>query len=147
MLYLVAVALAYALRRLYPMRIPDYAAARYLGYLAIFGGALFDLWAAITLFRARTTILPHHSANRLVTHGPFRMTRNPIYVGNTLLIIGLAFAFGNAWLIAFGLLAAHFVDHLAIRREQAHLSSRLGSAWIDYAGRTPRWFFGPMRAR
>jgi len=76
MLYLAAVALAYALGRLYPMRIPDYAAAHYLGYLAIFGGALFALWAATTLFREQTTILPHHAADRLVTHGPFRMTRN-----------------------------------------------------------------------
>jgi protein-S-isoprenylcysteine O-methyltransferase Ste14 len=146
MLYLVAFALAYALGRLYPIRIPDYAVARYFGYLAVFVGATFDLWAAITLFRERTTILPHRAAGRLVTYGPLRMTRNPIYVGNTVVILGLAFAFGNAWLIVFGLLAALFVDRLAIRREEA-LSNRFGNAWIDYAERTPRWLFGRMPAR
>ena len=66
-----------------------------IGELAIFAGATFDLWAAITLFRERTTILLHRAADRLVTCGPFRMTRNPIYVGNTIAILGLALAFGN----------------------------------------------------
>jgi protein-S-isoprenylcysteine O-methyltransferase Ste14 len=56
-------------------------------------------------------------------------------------------AFGNARLIVFGLLAAVLVDRLAIRREEAHLISRFGSAWTDNAERTPRWLFGRMRAR
>jgi protein-S-isoprenylcysteine O-methyltransferase Ste14 len=141
-LYLVAFMLAYALGRLYPMRIPDHAVTRDFGYLTTFAGAAFDLWAAITLSRQRTTILPHRAADHLVTCGPFRMTRNPIYLGNTIAILGLALAFGNAWLIVFGLLAAVFVDRLAIRREEAHLLSRFGSVWSDYAKRTPRWLFG-----
>ncbi|MDX1717154.1 MAG: methyltransferase, partial [Anderseniella sp.] len=41
-----------------------------------------------TMFSARTNILPHRAADRLVTHGPFALTRNPIYVGNTIAMLG-----------------------------------------------------------
>src|ERR1700733_10279406 len=103
MLSIAAFLLAFAFGRLLPISTSEYTVARYLGYLAIAGGVTFDLWAAVTLYRERTTILPHRAAARLVTRGPFRITRNPIYVGNTVEILGLALAIGNAWLIVFGL--------------------------------------------
>jgi protein-S-isoprenylcysteine O-methyltransferase Ste14 len=139
MLYLAALALAFTFGRLFPISTSEYPVARYLCCLAIAGGAAFDLWAAVTLYRERTTILPHRAATRLVTRGPFRITRNPIYVGNTVAIVGLALAVGNAWLIVFGLVAAILVDRLAIQREEIHLSNRFGDAWALYRSHTPRW--------
>jgi protein-S-isoprenylcysteine O-methyltransferase Ste14 len=139
MLYLAAFLLAFAFGHLYPIATPHYLAARFLGYLSISGGAAFDFWAAITLHRERTTILPHRAATSLVTRGPFQITRNPIYVGNTIAIVGLALAMGSAWLIVFGLVAAILVDRLAIQREEIHLSNRFGEAWALYRSHTPRW--------
>ncbi|MFG1416448.1 isoprenylcysteine carboxylmethyltransferase family protein [Xanthobacter sp. V0B-10] len=107
-------------------------------------GLGLDLWAVATLHRAHTNILPHRGADHLVTHGPFALTRNPIYLGNTLLVLGLGLALLNAWLAAAALAAALATDHLAARREEWHLAARFGPAFTAYAARVPRWI-GPAR--
>ncbi|MCG6207273.1 isoprenylcysteine carboxylmethyltransferase family protein [Rhodopseudomonas sp. HC1] len=114
-------------------------------WVSLLGGALavlalgLDLWAILTMRSAHTNILPHRAADRLVSWGPFRHSRNPIYLANTLLLIGIGLAFGNAWFILFALLSALAVDRLAIRREERHLAQRFGGDWTDYAAATPRW--------
>jgi protein-S-isoprenylcysteine O-methyltransferase Ste14 len=74
-----------------------------------------------------------------VTWGPFRFSRNPIYLGNTLLLIGIGIAGGNYWFVLGALVSALLVDRLAIRREEQHLAARFGEAWTNYAQSTPRW--------
>ncbi|GGK17592.1 methyltransferase family protein [Salinarimonas ramus] len=110
-----------------------------LGIVAIAAGLGLDLWTAWTFSRARTTIMPHRGAKALVTWGPFRFSRNPIYVGNTLLTIGLGLVFDNLWLMALAFLAAFAVQKLAIEREEAHLARRFGAEWDAYAARVRRW--------
>ncbi|MGJ3265266.1 MAG: methyltransferase family protein [Salinarimonas sp.] len=110
-----------------------------LGVVAILAGLGLDLWTAWTFSRARTTIMPHRGANALVTSGPFRFSRNPIYVGNTLLTAGLGLVFDNLWLVGFAVVAAFLVQKLAIEREEAHLARRFGEEWRAYAARVRRW--------
>ncbi|MFG1351801.1 methyltransferase family protein [Xanthobacter autotrophicus] len=106
-------------------------------------GLGLDLWAVVTLHRARTTILPHRAADRLVTSGPFALSRNPIYLGNTLVLLGLGLAVFNPWLMAAALLAALATDRLAARREERHLAAKFGAAFEAYAARVPRWIGRP----
>ena len=91
--------------------------------------------------RHHTTVLPHRGATRLITDGPFRFSRNPIYVGNTLLVAGAGLVFGVAWLIPAALAGALATQKLAIEREEEHLARRFGADWAGYAARTPRWLF------
>ena len=112
---------------------------RMLGWIMVAAGAVLDLWAALTMRRAKTNILPHRGADVLVTWGPFRFSRNPIYVANTVLLFGAGLAFANYWLIVCMIVADVLVDRLAIRREEIHLAARFGQSWSDYAARTPRW--------
>jgi protein-S-isoprenylcysteine O-methyltransferase Ste14 len=107
----------------------------------LFGGLgiALDLWAILTMRSAGTNILPHRSANHLVIRGPFAVTRNPIYAGNTLLLLGIGLCFGNLWFVIFGLGGALAVDRLAIRREEHHLAALFGDEWTRYSSRVPRW--------
>ena len=96
--------------------------------------------------RAGLQAPPHHhpAASRrhaLITDGPFAQSRNPIYVGNTLLVAGAGLLFGVAWLIPAALAGAVLTQKLAIEREERHLAPRFGPAWEDYRARTPRWLF------
>ena len=91
-------------------------------------------------WRARANILPHRAATALVTRGPFAFSRNPIYLGNTLMMAGVGLAVGNPWFIATGLAAALLVERLAIRREEQYLDARFGQAWRDYCARVGRGF-------
>ena len=88
------------LGRLYPLPWPglDDLAARVIGYGLGAAGLALMVWGALTLYRADTTVLPHKRVDRLVTHGAFRFRRNPIYMGEVLLFLGLAQATGNIWM-------------------------------------------------
>ncbi len=110
-----------------------------IGWAILAGGVMLDVSAMVTMARARANILPHRAATALVTTGPFRFTRNPIYVGNTIMMLGASAAFANFWFVVTGLMAAVAVHHLAIKREEAHLALKFGAAWQAYAARTPRW--------
>jgi protein-S-isoprenylcysteine O-methyltransferase Ste14 len=110
-----------------------------LGAAMIAAGLALDFWAMAVMTRRRANILPHRAATALVTEGPFAWSRNPIYLGNTVLLTGCAVAFGNAWFLVAALAAAAAVSVLAIRREEAHLAARFGPAWTAYAARTARW--------
>lgn len=110
------------------------------GWGVMAAGLALDLWAMAVMTRRRANILPHRAATALVTDGPFAWSRNPIYLGNTLLLTGCAAAFGYAWFLAAAAVAALAVTALAIRREEAHLAARFGAEWSAYAARTSRWF-------
>lgn len=141
LLLLAGIAIGATLGARIPLNIPVPAALQVAGYFLIAVGLAFDFSAIWTMWRARTNILPHKPAGQLITSGPFRLSRNPIYVGNTITLAAMGFAFSNLWYTIAAAIMAVFVDRLAIRREEVHLAARFGRAWLDYSARTPRWLF------
>lgn len=107
----------------------------------IFIAAMAALYysSAMALRRAKTTILPTKASDHLVTSGPYAITRNPIYLANVLLILGLAMVTGNAWLLPMAFVAAFATSKLAIAGEERHLDQRFGKRYRDYAKRVRRW--------
>ena len=141
-LFVAALGAGVLLGRLYALPWPglDDLAARVIGYGLGAAGIALMVWGALTLYRANTTVLPHRRVDRLVTHGAFRFRRNPIYMGEVLLFLGLAQATGNIWLAIVAPLFAVAVLGLAILPEERHLEARFGEAYLDYKARTRRWF-------
>ena len=111
------------------------------GLCLICASVALEITTSLAFRRHRTTILPHRGATALITEGPFSKSRNPIYVGNTLLLAGAGLLFGIAWLVLAAPVAAFLTQKLAIEREERHLSARFGADWQAYAARTPRWLF------
>lgn len=114
---------------------------RLAGFVLLATGIAFDVSAIFWMSRARTNILPHKAAGVLLTSGPFRVSRNPIYVGNTITLAAMGLAFSNLWYAIAAVVMALLLHRLAILREEAHLSARFGKARDDYAARIPRWLF------
>jgi protein-S-isoprenylcysteine O-methyltransferase Ste14 len=140
-IFVCAAVLAFWLGRAYPIGGSLLAAdaLRVLGVVGMFAGLGLDIAAMRTLRQSRANILPHRAATALVTTGPFARSRNPIYLGNTLLLAGAGLAFANAWFLLAAGIASQAVIRLAIRREEAHLAASFGAEWRSYARRTPRW--------
>jgi protein-S-isoprenylcysteine O-methyltransferase Ste14 len=141
MIYAVGAISAYILGRIVPFAFVRDDAIVLTGVVVLLAGVILDSWAMVTMWRKDTNILPHRGADALVTSGPFRLTRNPIYLGNTIVMLGLSVYLDNGWFALTGIGAAIAVDRLAIRREEAHLKARFGEAWLAYAARAPRWLF------
>lgn len=132
----------FGLKRLLPLGWPggsldDLLAG--IGIVIIAVAILIDLAAMRTLHNARTTILPHRRSDHLVTGGPFRFSRNPIYVANVMLLFGIGLFAGNAWLLLLAPLDGFATQKLAIEREEAHLETRFGKIYRDYRKKVNRW--------
>lgn len=140
--YIAAAALAIIAHWLAPLPWLPTQLAEFLfavGWLIV-GAALFmDIAAMRTMARAKTTIMPHRGSEHLVTSGPFSFTRNPIYVGNTMLMIGVGLIGGILWFILLAPFAAFATQKLAIEREERHLEMRFGKKYRDYAKKVRRW--------
>lgn len=141
-IYLLAIAIAIVLTLLYPLPwitepISDLLFAA--GWLAILGVVAIEVSAIRALRRGNTTIRPDKASDHLVMDGPFSFTRNPIYFGNTLLMIGIGMVSSSLWFIALALIAAFATQKLAIEREERHLQSRFGKKYLDYTKRVRRW--------
>lgn len=92
-----------------------------------------------TLAHGKTTVSPVHRSENLVTAGAFGLSRNPIYLANTLLLIGGGMVSGNPWFFIFAIVCAFITQKLAIEREEKHLEARFGKRYRDYAKRVRRW--------
>lgn len=141
-LILAVLVIGWLLGRLYPLAWPglDDLPARLIGYgLGALGIALMA-WGLITLRSAGTTVMPNQRVDQLVTHGPFRFRRNPVYMGEVLAFLGLAQITYNIWFAILTPIFALALLKLAILPEERHLEDRFGQAYLDYKERTRRWF-------
>jgi len=100
-LFLCAAGAAFGLGIVYPLGTAALTGdfPRGVGIAAMLAGLGLDIAAMLTMRREHANILPHRAATALVTKGPFALSRNPIYLGNTLLLGGAGFVFANAWLL------------------------------------------------
>lgn len=112
---------------------------RVAGVVAIGLGVALNL-AADRAFKARsTTVKPFETPSSLVTSGVFRMTRNPMYLGMTLILFGAALAAGSLWALAAPVAFAALVQRRFIGAEEAQLSQCFGADWEVYRRTTRRW--------
>jgi protein-S-isoprenylcysteine O-methyltransferase Ste14 len=139
--YLLAFALAFGLEKIMPANMPVdwHISSRSAGLILISAAVALDLWSLVTLFKNHTTVMPNRPATRLVTGGPFRLTRNPIYLGYTLATLGFGLAWGSFWFVGAALLTAALTHLYAVRREERHLLARFGFEYERYCQRTRAW--------
>lgn len=111
-----------------------------IGFLLVAIALAIDFYAMRTMHLKKTTIMPNKAAEHLVSTGPFAVSRNPIYLANTMLTIGAGLMSGIIWFLPLAFIAAFATQKLAIEREEAHLSAKFGKNWRDYAKKVRRWF-------
>ncbi len=112
--------------------------ARLLGTLCLVGFSV-AVFALVAFHRADTRPEPWKPTTALVTSGPYRFTRNPMYLGFTLLYLGLALWFGGYWTLMLLPPVLVVMIHGVIRREEAYLSRLFGTEYDDYRQRVRRW--------
>lgn len=112
----------------------------FMGFMVIAIALAFDIWAMSLLKSHNTTIMPHKGSSALVSKGPYSFSRNPIYLGNVMLVIGLGFMFGILWHFPLALLGGFLTSLLAIRGEEQHLAHKFPRDWRAYSKKVRRWF-------
>jgi protein-S-isoprenylcysteine O-methyltransferase Ste14 len=139
LIYLAPLILGLLLKR--RMRVPflPQAATRPLGWPLISGGALLLGWFFWTMWRADKPADPRKPVSRLVTSGPFRHTRNPAYLADAMIYVGIS-SLANA-LPAVLLLpvALVVIQRGVIEREERYLERTLGEEYLNYKASVRRW--------
>lgn len=113
--------------------------ARVAGAVLALAGSLLARWGERTMDRAGTNIHPGRPALALVTDGPFRHTRNPLYLGLTLIYAGAALLVPAVWpliLLPPLLVVMHWG---VVLREERYLERKFGDAYRAYRAQVPRW--------
>lgn len=108
---------------------------------AALAGTALDLWALAVVLRAGTTVnplTPERSA-RIVAHGPYRLSRNPMYLGMALSLCGWALWLAQPAALAAPLLFVAYVTRFQILPEERALQARFGAAYADYRRQVRRW--------
>ncbi len=140
---LATILLGVALARLWPLD-PGFApppALRYGCGGAITLGAVLGLgaWSVLLIRRSGQSENPWKPTTQLIERGPFRISRNPMYLQMVLVCIGFAIMLWNAWIALLTPLCAWLLYRLAIAPEEAYLERKFGDAYRDYRRRVRRW--------
>jgi protein-S-isoprenylcysteine O-methyltransferase Ste14 len=106
--------------------------------LVVVGGAL-AAWCLRLFQRARTTTVPLERSSTVVTSGPYRFSRNPMYVSLTLIYVGEAAIFGQLWPLVLLIPTLAYVNGVVIPFEEAQLHAAFGAPYTAYAARVRRW--------
>jgi protein-S-isoprenylcysteine O-methyltransferase Ste14 len=101
-------------------------------------GGLVVCAAGAALYLLALRAFGQTPARQLVTHGVFRLNRNPIYSGQTLMLLGAGIAGASLLLIALGAGFGLLADRL-VRAEERMCTEAFGDAYREYAARVPRW--------
>ncbi len=136
----VAVAALWALHRWAPIVQLLDGRWRLVGIAPIVVGTALALWGEREFARVKTGIIPGRAITTFVRSGPFRFTRNPMYLGMTTALTGVAMLFGSLSGLIVPLLFVGVIRWRFIRHEEAMLRAAYGDdAWREYASSTRRW--------
>lgn len=119
-----------------------------LAIAVLVAGTALLVWCAREFYVAgRGTLAPWAPPKHLVVTGPYRLTRNPMYVGVVAILIGWTVLWGSRALAIYTLVVMAAV-HVRVRvAEEPWAARHFGAEWQAYRARVPRWFVGPRASR
>ncbi len=140
---LLTILIGVGLDRLWPLGFPFGlpAPARYWIGGAIVVGAILGLglYAVVLVRRSGQSENPWKPTTEILDSGPFRFTRNPMYLHMVLACIGFAIILGNVWILLLVPLCAWGLHRFAILPEEAYLERKFGERYLSYKRRVRRW--------
>jgi len=135
-----AILLAWAIGRWDPLALSFGGSwSMFAAGLCIGGGLIFAALAIIEMRKWKTTVIPHREADHLVTSGIFKRTRNPIYLGDALILAGFILRFDAPLALPLLPVFVWIIEHRFILPEEDRLRRKFRTAWARYENETRRW--------
>ena len=138
-LVLIHIVLAFVLTKLIPLPLAVPQILHTGGFILVILGFLLGLGALLVFRRARTVRSSDRSATRLITFGIYRFTRNPIYLGFLLMLIGMLLNAGSYWGILLAPIMVILFNRLVIEQEEENLAQAFGDEYRSYRVKVRRW--------
>lgn len=138
-LLLIAVALSYFISAQFPILQFTDITISLIGMICISLGLTLCLWAVSHLRKHKTTLHPRGKPRKLVTYGPYRVSRNPIYLGFLMVSVGTVLLFANVLAFVGPLLFFGYVSMFIIPVEESILKKGFGASYKAYTKVIRRW--------
>jgi protein-S-isoprenylcysteine O-methyltransferase Ste14 len=139
LLYVLAVVIGVLLDRRWPLPLPAGSMTTIAGVFLVVGGVALSYDSIGRFRRLKTSFVPIRPATTLVLAGPYRYTRNPMYVSLALLTIGCSFLLATYWPIVVLVPTLAVVQQFVILPEERYLRHRFGTEYEAYTRRVRRW--------
>lgn len=138
-LTLIFIAIAYVANWSVPIPFAVSSILRLIGFALVAVGFLFGVVAFLAFRKVRTTLDPHGKVSAIVTDGIYRFTRNPIYLGFLLMLIGFPLNSGSYWGILLAPIFVMSMNSLVIEKEEAYLEKKFKDVYTSYKSHVRRW--------
>lgn len=139
LVYLVTIVTGSVLEFAWPTAFLPRGLAAPLGSALVVAAVVLFLYSAGKFRAAGTPVPGNRQTTAIVRTGPYRFSRNPIYVAFSLLQLGIAAWINSLWLIATLIVAIALMAKVVIPREERYLEGKFGTEYLDYKTRVRRW--------
>jgi protein-S-isoprenylcysteine O-methyltransferase Ste14 len=139
-IYAISILSGIGLNNLWPLSMPFGLHNRLYGSIIIVISVCIAGWALLHFHRNDTDVRPDKPDSALITSGPYRFTRNPLYMVLTLVQITVAIWLDNLWIVLLVVPSVIVITRYAITREELYLEQLFGQEYLKYKQRVRRWF-------
>jgi protein-S-isoprenylcysteine O-methyltransferase Ste14 len=137
-IYLIAILVGVVLHFVSPIRFVPNLGRLFGGLIVVLAATLF-IWSIRTFRSAGTPVPGNQPTKTIVKVGPYRVSRNPIYLAFSLFQAGIALGVNDAWILITLLPAIAIISFVVIPREERYLEVRFGEEYATYKASVPRW--------
>ncbi len=131
--------LSIGLHFIFPIKKVIFSPYTYFGWIFIVFGVVLNLWTDSLFKKNKTTVKPFEKPTELITKGPFKISRHPMYLGMTAILLGVAILHGTLITLIFPLIFIALSEILFLSQEEKNLKEIFGEDYINYKNRVRRW--------
>ena len=130
---------AILLQKIIPLPFLSHPSIPLIGVIVMIISFISGLPAVLNMISAKTTANPHRPTTKLVLSGPYRFSRNPMYIGLTLLYVGLMIYLRSVWGIILFPIVIWLITIWVILPEEKYLEQKFGADYLNYKSTVRRW--------
>lgn len=138
-LFVAAGGVAALLGRLWPLPMPQMGGLWYGGWFLVDAGMVLLLWTVWLMLWRKTTLSPYGKPQQLLCEGPFRLSRNPLYIAMLITYLGVGLLCSNAWWLVLFPLLVLLLQFGIVRHEEVLLRKHFGEDYVRYCHKVRRW--------
>ena len=141
LIYAASILVGLLLDYVWPLRIPISQTwiTTLVGVSLMVLGGLLAVAGSLALRRAGTPVSPYEATSDIVRTGPYRFSRNPLYVALSLLQVGVGIWVNNVWVVAMLIPGLVVMSWGVVAREEAYLAHGFGEEYLEYKSSVRRW--------
>ncbi|MCH8011521.1 MAG: isoprenylcysteine carboxylmethyltransferase family protein [Candidatus Marinimicrobia bacterium] len=139
LIYVTSLLLGLLLNIILPIHIGKETFLFPIGWIFSGMGLFIVIGSFVTFKKAGTDVDPYRPTKTIVMAGPYRFTRNPMYLSLTLLYMGITLLRNTLWPVMFLPLVLGIMHYGVIKREELYLEKKFGETYLDYKSKVRRW--------